>query len=68
MKSTFLYKHQSIVGQSFFNYKEFYSIVIFVVVDANYNFMYATVGCQGRISDVGVLTVRSSKHDLKKTR
>jgi hypothetical protein len=32
-------------GSEFYNYKRFYSIVMFAVVDANYNFIYANVGC-----------------------
>ena len=35
----------------YYNYKGFFSIILIGVVDANYNFIFADVGCQGRISD-----------------
>jgi len=38
-------------GNDYFNYKGFFSIVLFALVDSDYNFMYANIGCQGRISD-----------------
>lgn len=41
-------------GTEFFNYKSSFSIVLFALVDGDYNFMFADVGCQGRISDGGV--------------
>lgn len=42
-------------GSEFYNYKGAFSIVLFALVDSNYNFMYVNAGCQGRISDGGVL-------------
>ena len=38
------------------NYKNAFSIVLFTLVDANYNFIFVDIGCQGRISDSGVFT------------
>lgn len=51
-------------GTEFFNYHGFFSIVLFAVVDANYNFVYANVGCQGRISDGGVFSETNFKKCL----
>lgn len=43
-------------GSEYYNYKHYFSIVLFALVDADYNFLYANVGCQGRISDGGVFS------------
>uniref|UniRef100_A0A182S024 DDE Tnp4 domain-containing protein n=1 Tax=Anopheles funestus TaxID=62324 RepID=A0A182S024_ANOFN len=41
-------------GSDYFN-KQFFNIVLLVIVYANCNFMYADLGCKGRISDSGIL-------------
>ncbi len=54
-------------GSEFFNYKGYFSIVLFALVDGNYNFIYANVGCQGRISDGGVFDASYFKKCLDNT-
>lgn len=41
-------------GSEFYNYKSTFSILLMGIGDADYCFVYADVGCQGRISDGGV--------------
>ena len=38
----------------YYNYKQYFSIVRFALVDADYRFIYVGMGCNGRISDGGV--------------
>ena len=38
-----------------FNYKNYFSIVLLALVDADYKFTYIDVGCNGRVPDDGVL-------------
>lgn len=41
-------------GPNYYNYKQFYSIVLLAFVDADYKFIYIDCGCNGRVSDGGV--------------
>uniref|UniRef100_A0A3Q2Q2W5 DDE Tnp4 domain-containing protein n=1 Tax=Fundulus heteroclitus TaxID=8078 RepID=A0A3Q2Q2W5_FUNHE len=41
-------------GSMFYNYNSRFSILLMAVVDANYKFVYASAGTQGRVSDAGV--------------
>uniref|UniRef100_A0A182WHM0 DDE Tnp4 domain-containing protein n=1 Tax=Anopheles minimus TaxID=112268 RepID=A0A182WHM0_9DIPT len=41
-------------GSDYYNYKQFHSIVLLVIVDADYNFLFADAGGKGGISDGGI--------------
>ena len=41
-------------GTSFYNYKGFYSIVLFAMVDADYNFIYFDIGRNGSANDAQI--------------
>jgi hypothetical protein len=42
-------------GSDYYNYKKTFSIVLLALVNSKYQFMFADIGSQGRISDGGVL-------------
>ena len=41
-------------GSEYYNYKDFYSMVLMAVVDAEYNFVFVDIGAMGQASDGGV--------------
>ena len=41
-------------GSVFFNYKDFYSVILLAVVDAHYRFIWYQLGDNGRQNDAGV--------------
>jgi hypothetical protein len=43
-------------GSDYFNYKKNFSIILFAVVDSNYNFLYIDVGTSGRANDASVFS------------
>ncbi|XP_050516178.1 uncharacterized protein LOC126891042 [Diabrotica virgifera virgifera] len=52
-------KHVRIVkpeqsGSDYYNYKNFFGVVLFAVVDANYEIMYVHTGTNGRVADLTV--------------
>ncbi|KAA0722998.1 hypothetical protein E1301_Tti019038 [Triplophysa tibetana] len=49
-------------GSIWHNYKSRFSVLMMAVVDANYKFLYISVGTQGRVSDAGLF----AHSDLKK--
>ena len=51
-------------GSTYYNYKNFHSIVLLALVDADYKFLYVDIGCQGRLSDGAVFRNSSFHTDL----
>lgn len=48
-------------GSDFFNYKGFFSVVLFGIANADYQLQYFNIGSQGRISDGGVFNSTTFK-------
>lgn len=62
-------KHVRIVppprtGSLFYNYKDFFSIVLMAVVNAEYEFIFVDVGAEGRASDGGIWQRTGLNHML----
>ncbi|XP_053395798.1 uncharacterized protein LOC123528006 [Mercenaria mercenaria] len=53
-------------GSTYYNYKHFFSIILLAIVDADYNFVYVDVGCNGRSNDSGVFN-KSKLYELLET-
>lgn len=52
-------------GTTFYNYKGFYSIVLFGLVDADYKFIWADVGTAGSASDCGIFNKCQLKEGIE---
>lgn len=46
-------------GSYYFNYKGTFSVVLFAIVNANYEFLYVHTGTNGRVSDGGIWSATS---------
>ena len=53
-------------GSLYHNYKHFFSIVLFALVDADYKFLYVDVGAEGRASDSSLWKYSAFHKDIEK--
>lgn len=53
-------------GSEYYNYKHTFSMVLFTIVDADYNFLYVDVGTNGRVNDASVFSKSSINEALEK--
>lgn len=63
-------KHVRIVaprnsGSLYYNYKEFFSIILLAVVNADYEFIFVSVGAEGKASDGGVFNMSGLKQHME---
>ncbi|CAJ0956124.1 unnamed protein product [Ranitomeya imitator] len=54
-------------GTQFYNYKQFFSVVLLVVVDSNYRFIVVDIGVYGRTGDSRVFNVSIMGRRLRET-
>ena len=52
-------------GSYYFNYKKDFSIILFAIVDSNYNFLYIGVGTNGRANDALVFSKSALNESLQ---
>ena len=53
-------------GSPYFNYKDFYSIVMLALVDHNYKFLAVDVGSYGKDGDAGIFTKSPLGNNISK--
>ena len=52
-------------GSFYWNYKDFSSLVLMSVANANYEFLYCDIGTNGRVSDGGVIENFTKSYCIK---
>ena len=52
-------------GSTFYNYKNYFSIILFAMVDAEYRFRYVDVGAEGRASDSTIWRYSAFNKDVE---